>query len=69
MLKVCFKCQGLGHITSECPNRKVVDLVNEDEAKEDVEEVFESIHGKKMRRIVHCHRNLSRRRKSKLVLM
>ena len=43
--KMCFKCQGLEHITSECPNRKVVDLVDEDEAKEeDVEDVIESNH-------------------------
>ena len=48
MAKECFKCQRLGHITSRCPNRKVVSLVNEDEAKEeDVEEVNESIHVQK----------------------
>ena len=54
---MCFKCQVLEHITYECPNRKVVDLVDEDEAKEeDVEDVIEC---KKMRRRVHCHQNLS----------
>ena len=26
-MRRCFKCQGLGHITSECPNRKVVEIV------------------------------------------
>ncbi|KAK0598955.1 hypothetical protein LWI29_001037 [Acer saccharum] len=34
----CFKCQGFGHIASECPNRRIVSLVeeeNEDEMEED----------------------------------
>lgn len=31
----CFKCQGLGHIASECPNRRIVSLV------EEVEEYYE----------------------------
>ena len=38
-LKRCFKCQGLGHIDSECPNQKVITLM-----KEDIEEVVESNH-------------------------
>ena len=43
--KRCFKCQGLGHIDSECPNQKVIVLIEEDEAKEeDVEQVIESNH-------------------------
>lgn len=25
----CFKCQGYGHITSDCPNRKIITLVEE----------------------------------------
>ncbi|XP_012857556.1 PREDICTED: uncharacterized protein LOC105976838 [Erythranthe guttata] len=25
----CFKCQGLGHIASDCPNRKIVTIVEE----------------------------------------
>ena len=34
----CFKCHGFGYITSECPNRQVVALIEEDEAEEkDVE--------------------------------
>ena len=41
---MCFKYQGLGRITFECPNRKVVDLVKEDEVDEDVKEVVESKH-------------------------
>ncbi|CAL2280662.1 unnamed protein product [Prunus armeniaca] len=34
----CFKCQGLGHIASDCPNRKIVSLVeeNEEEFNEEV---------------------------------
>ena len=41
--KMCFKCQGLGHIDFECPNKKVIALIEEDEAKEeDVEKVIES---------------------------
>ena len=48
----CFQCQGLGHMASECPNRRVVALVEEEEEvdekdveKEVVEEEFESDHG------------------------
>ena len=45
MSKMCFKCQGLGHIESECPNQKVISLIEEDEAKEeDIEQVIESNH-------------------------
>ena len=43
--KTCFKCQGLGHIDSECPNQKAFVLIEEYEAKEgDVEQVIESNH-------------------------
>ena len=31
----CFKCQGLGLMASECPNRRVVALVEEEEVKEE----------------------------------
>ena len=42
---MCFKCQGLGHIDSECSNQKVIALIEEDEAKEEgVEQVIESNH-------------------------
>ena len=44
-LKWCYKCQGLGHIASECPNQKVVSLIEDYEAKEeDVEQVMKSNH-------------------------
>jgi len=33
-----FKCQGLGHIASECPNRKVITLAEWAAVKEDFEE-------------------------------
>ena len=33
-----FKCQGLGHIASECPNRKVITLAEWTTVKEDFEE-------------------------------
>ncbi|XVF64334.1 hypothetical protein PTKIN_Ptkin09bG0161100 [Pterospermum kingtungense] len=33
----CFKCQGVGHIASDCPNRRVVAFV-EEESEEDIEE-------------------------------
>ena len=43
--KMCFKCQGLEHIDFECPNQKVIALIEEDDAKEkDVEQVIESNH-------------------------
>ena len=43
--KMCYKCQGLGQIASECPNQKVVTLIEEYEAKEeDVEQVVKSNH-------------------------
>ena len=43
--KMCFKCQGLRHIDFECPNQKVISLIEEDKAKEeDVEQVIESNH-------------------------
>jgi hypothetical protein len=31
----CFKCQGFGHIAYDCPNRKMVSLVEEDMEMED----------------------------------
>ena len=34
----CFKCQGLGHIASECPNRKVITLAEWAIVKEEFEE-------------------------------
>ncbi|KAG5556557.1 hypothetical protein RHGRI_006977 [Rhododendron griersonianum] len=30
----CYKCQGFGHIAADCPNRKVVSLVEEDMEEE-----------------------------------
>ena len=41
----CFKCQGLGHMAYECPNRRVVALVEKEEAEEeDVEKEVECDH-------------------------
>jgi len=43
----CFKCQGYGHITLDCVNRKVVTIANREintifeEEKEDIHESFE----------------------------
>ncbi|KAK0590976.1 hypothetical protein LWI29_033915 [Acer saccharum] len=34
----CFKCQGFGHIASNCPNRKMVSLVEEEMEMEDEED-------------------------------
>jgi len=34
----CFKCQGLGHIALDFPNRKVITLVEWDSVSEDEEE-------------------------------
>ena len=33
-----FKCQGLGHIAADCPNRKVITLAEWDAAREEVVE-------------------------------
>ena len=42
---MCFKGQGLRNIDYECPNQKVIALIEEDEAKEgDVEQVIKSNH-------------------------
>ncbi|PKU66245.1 hypothetical protein MA16_Dca014095 [Dendrobium catenatum] len=30
----CFKCQGFGHIASNCPNRRVVTMIEEPECEE-----------------------------------
>ena len=45
----CFKCQGLGHIASECPNRKVITLaewraVDEQEKEGEIEGETEEEH-------------------------
>ena len=37
-LKKCFKCQGYGHIASECPNRKVITIVENEVVEEEEEE-------------------------------
>ena len=34
----CFKCQGLGHITADCTNRRVITLAEWDAVKEEVSE-------------------------------
>ena len=41
----CFKCQGLGHVAADCPNRRVITLAEWDAVKEDVveEETEESV--------------------------
>ena len=31
----CFKCQGLGHIDPECPNRKLIAFVEEEGEEEE----------------------------------
>ena len=37
-LGTCFRCQGLGHIASNCPNSKIVSLVEGDVEIEDEDE-------------------------------
>jgi len=41
----CFKCQGLGHVAADCPNRRVITLAEWDAVKEEVveEETEESV--------------------------
>ena len=34
----CFKCQGLGHIASDCPNRRIISLAEWEANKEEEEE-------------------------------
>ena len=36
--KRCFRCQGLGHITSKCPNRRIISLAEWEANKEEEEE-------------------------------
>ena len=36
--KRCFRCQGLGHIASECPNRRIISLAEWEANKEEEEE-------------------------------
>ena len=36
----CFKCQELGHIASECPNRKVIAFVEDKEVEEETCDEF-----------------------------
>ena len=56
---MCFKCQGLGYIDFECPNQKVIALIEKDEAKEeDVKQVTNLTISKETRRIIHYCQNL-----------
>ena len=34
----CFKCQGFGHIAADCPNRRVITLVEEEVNEEPIQE-------------------------------
>jgi len=40
----CFKCQGLSHIASECPNRKIITLAEWDVIKEAEVEGEKEVH-------------------------
>jgi len=33
--KMCFKCQGLGHVAADCPNKRVITLVEYEAIKEE----------------------------------
>ena len=49
--KRCFKCQGLAHIASDCPNKKVITLAEWESIRKDDEEEGreENMEGKKVR--------------------
>ena len=34
----CYKCQGLAHIATDCPNQKVITLVEWDAVKDELAE-------------------------------
>ena len=41
----CFKCLGLGHIASQCPNRRVMTIQNTQEIESEAEGVDEEVSG------------------------
>ena len=54
----CFKCQGIGHIVSECPNKRVVSLVEEEEEVEE-EKADEVQENSKDEKVVYMDQDLS----------
>ncbi|XP_021288378.1 uncharacterized protein LOC110419610 [Herrania umbratica] len=59
--KKCFKCQGFGHIASDCPNRRIISLVKEEVMEEfimeefimeEIEDELEIINGDKIEEVV-----------------
>ena len=39
----CFKCQGFGHIVSQCPNRRTMLLLDNGEVVTDEEDSYEGV--------------------------
>lgn len=49
----CFKCQGIGHIASDCPNRRIETFIEED----DDEKIEENLEGEEEEKEVTCADN------------
>lgn len=41
--KMCFKCQGFKHVASDCPNQKIISLVEEVKEEPIIEEVEDEL--------------------------
>lgn len=42
MLNRCFKCQGIGHSTRDCPNQQLVTLTEDSQPVYDIEPLYDT---------------------------